>query len=41
LAMAANTWVAVFVCVVGWAAWKWVQYWIDDDGTIDSGWTPD
>ena len=41
LAMAGNTGVAVFVCVVGGTAWKWVQYWIDDDGTIDSGGTPD
>lgn len=41
LAMAWNTWVAVFVCVVGGTAWKWVQYWIDDDGTIDAGGTPD
>jgi len=41
LAMAANTWVAVFICTVWGAAGKWVQYWIDDDGTIDAGWTPD
>jgi len=41
LAMAADTGVAVFVCVLGWAAGKRVQYWIDDDGSIDAGWTPD
>ena len=40
LAMAWSTWVAVFTCVVGWAAGKWVQYRIDDDGSIDAGWTP-
>ncbi len=41
LAMAGNTGVAVFVCVVGGSAGKWLQYRLDDDGTLDSGGTPD
>jgi len=39
--MAGNTGVAVFVCVVGGSAGKWLQYRLDDDGTLDSGGTPD
>lgn len=41
LACANGTGVAVFTCTVGGTAGKWVQYWIDDDGTIDAGGTPD
>lgn len=41
LTIANWAWVAVFICTVWWAAGKWVQYYIDDDWTIDAGWTPD
>jgi hypothetical protein len=41
LAIANGAWIPVFVCTVWGANWKWVQYYIDDDGTIDAGGTPD
>jgi hypothetical protein len=41
LLIAGGTGVVVCVCVVWWAAWKWTIYYLDDDGTVDAGWTPD
>lgn len=41
LAIANGAGIAVFVCTVAGTAGKWVQYYIDDDGTIDAGGTPD
>lgn len=40
LAAADGVWTLVFLCTVAGAAGKWVQYFIDDDGTIDAGATP-
>jgi len=40
LACAANTGIAVFMCVIAWATGKWIQYFIDDDGSVDTGATP-
>ena len=41
LACASGVWTLVMICTVGWSAGKWTQFFLDEDGSLDAGWTPD